>query len=179
MATGKESQYSIQSDGGGLRRRNDPSKGKRKVKIPSGTESTQGIIISQRKVPEIPIICEPDLELSMSNSNIDESHPEGSNRHIYEPVQAVLHSVQGKILGNVATNPPRSDELLAHSQNVPQRGDNSEILQLMEYTIIQTSNQKDNGLEQQKVGGKKGRIPSSFYQKSTSQPTSPRREEEK
>ncbi|MBW0592784.1 hypothetical protein O181_132499 [Austropuccinia psidii MF-1] len=43
----------------------------------------------------------------------------------------------------------------------------------MEYTIIQTSNQKDEGLAQQKEGENQGRIPSSFYQQA-----SPRREEE-
>ncbi|MBW0474831.1 hypothetical protein O181_014546 [Austropuccinia psidii MF-1] len=48
----------------------------------------------------------------------------------------------------------------------------------MESTIIQTSNQKDERLEQEKEGGKKVRSPSSFYQQATSQPTSPRREEE-
>ncbi|MBW0581951.1 hypothetical protein O181_121666, partial [Austropuccinia psidii MF-1] len=104
------------------------SEGKRKRKIPSGTESTQGSAISQRQVPEIHIISEPELELSMSNSNRDESHSEGSNRHLYEPLQAVLHGVQGQRLGIVATNPPRSGELLAHPQKVPQRGGNSDIL---------------------------------------------------
>ncbi|MBW0557127.1 hypothetical protein O181_096842 [Austropuccinia psidii MF-1] len=48
----------------------------------------------------------------------------------------------------------------------------------MELTIIQTSNQKNKGLAQQKEGGNQGRSPSSFYQKATSQPTSPIREEE-
>ncbi|MBW0509765.1 hypothetical protein O181_049480 [Austropuccinia psidii MF-1] len=48
----------------------------------------------------------------------------------------------------------------------------------MKSTIIQTSNQKDKGLPQQKEGGKQGRIPSIFYQKTTSQRASPRREEE-
>ncbi|MBW0463100.1 hypothetical protein O181_002815 [Austropuccinia psidii MF-1] len=38
---------------------------------------------------------------------------------------------------------------------------------------------KNKGLAQQKEGGKKGRSPSSFYQKATSWPTSARREEEK
>ncbi|MBW0550331.1 hypothetical protein O181_090046 [Austropuccinia psidii MF-1] len=38
----------------------------------------------------------------------------------------------------------------------------------MEFTIIQTSNQENEGLEQKKEGGKQGRIPSSFYQKATS-----------
>ncbi|MBW0483272.1 hypothetical protein O181_022987 [Austropuccinia psidii MF-1] len=35
-----------------------------------------------------------------------------------------------------------SDELLAQPEEVPQRGGNSEILQWMEFTIIQTSNKK-------------------------------------
>ncbi|MBW0500202.1 hypothetical protein O181_039917 [Austropuccinia psidii MF-1] len=48
----------------------------------------------------------------------------------------------------------------------------------MESTIIQTSNQKDQGIPCQKEGGNQGRSPSSFYQKAPSQPTSPRREEE-
>ncbi|MBW0486428.1 hypothetical protein O181_026143 [Austropuccinia psidii MF-1] len=48
----------------------------------------------------------------------------------------------------------------------------------MEYTIIQTPNQKDKGLVQQKEGGNQGRSTSSFYQKSTGHKTSPRREEE-
>ncbi|MBW0504692.1 hypothetical protein O181_044407 [Austropuccinia psidii MF-1] len=155
MTTRRGSQYSIQSDGGGLRSENDPTKGKRKSKIPSR-------IGSIRKVPEIPIISGTELELSRSNSNINQSHSEGSNRHIHEPVQAVLHHVKGQRLGNVATNTSRSDELLAYSQKVIQGGGNSEILQCMESTIIQTSNQKDKGMEQQKGGGKKGRRPSSF-----------------
>ncbi|MBW0587888.1 hypothetical protein O181_127603 [Austropuccinia psidii MF-1] len=107
-----------------------------KGKIPSETESTQGSAISQRHVPEIPIISEPELELSMSNSK-NKSHSEGSNGHIYEPGKAILHGVQGKRLGNVATNTPRSDELLEYFQKVPERGGNSEILQLIESTVIQ------------------------------------------
>ncbi|MBW0543415.1 hypothetical protein O181_083130 [Austropuccinia psidii MF-1] len=110
----------------------------KKGKIPSGTESTQGSGLPQRQVPEMPMISEPVLELSMSNSNRYKSHSEGSDRHLHEPVQAILHSVQEQGLGNVATNTPRCDELLAHPQNVPQRGGNSEILQWMESTIIQT-----------------------------------------
>ncbi|MBW0468634.1 hypothetical protein O181_008349 [Austropuccinia psidii MF-1] len=102
MTTRKKTQSSIQSDGGGLRSRDDPTKGKIKGKIPSGTESTHGSAISQRQVPEIPIISEPGLELSMSNFNTDKSHLKGSNRHIYEPVQAVLHGVQVQTLGNGA-----------------------------------------------------------------------------
>ncbi|MBW0538562.1 hypothetical protein O181_078277 [Austropuccinia psidii MF-1] len=113
----------------------------------------------------------------MSDSNRYKSHSEGSNRHLHEPVQAALHSVQGQGLGNVATNPPRSDELLAHPQNVLQRGGNSEILKSMESTIIQTSNKKDQGIPFQKEGGNQGRSPSSLYQQAPSQPTSPRREE--
>ncbi|MBW0563872.1 hypothetical protein O181_103587 [Austropuccinia psidii MF-1] len=126
----------------------------------------------------MPMISEPELELSMSNSNRYKSHSEGSDRHLNEPVQAVLHSVQRQGLGNVASNIPRSDELLAHPQNIPQSGGNSEILQWIESTVIQASNQKDQGVPLQKEGGKQGRSPSSFYQKSSSQPTSPRREEE-
>ncbi|MBW0462231.1 hypothetical protein O181_001946 [Austropuccinia psidii MF-1] len=118
MTTRRELEYSIQSDGAGLRSRIDPSKGKGKGKIPSGTESTQGSAISQRKVPEIPIISEPDLELSMSESNSYRLNLEGSNRHINEPLQTVLHSVQGQGLGNVTTNPPRSDELFAYSEKL-------------------------------------------------------------
>ncbi|MBW0460459.1 hypothetical protein O181_000174 [Austropuccinia psidii MF-1] len=126
----------------------------------------------------MPMISEPELELSMSNSNRYKSHSEGSNRHLHEPVQAVLHSVQGQRLGNAASNTPRSDELLAHPEKVSQRGGDSEILQWMESTVIQTSNQKNQGLPRQKEGGNQGRSPSSFYQQAPSQPTSPRREEE-
>ncbi|MBW0521430.1 hypothetical protein O181_061145 [Austropuccinia psidii MF-1] len=97
----------------------------------------------------------------MSDSSRYKSHSEGSDRHLNEPVEEVLHSVQGQGLGNVTANTPRSDEPLAHPQKVPQRGGNSEILQWMEYNIMQTS-----------------RSPSRFYQKASSQPTSPRREEE-
>ncbi|MBW0582478.1 hypothetical protein O181_122193 [Austropuccinia psidii MF-1] len=164
MTTRRGSQYSIQSDGAGLRGRIDPSKGKRKGNIPSRKEYTQGSALSQRQVPEMPIISEPELELSMSNSKRYQSHSEGSDRHLNEPVQAVLHSVQGQGLPNVATNTQRSDELLEHPQKVPQRGGNSEILQWVESTIIQTSNQKDQGVPRQK--------------EAPSQPTSPRREEE-
>ncbi|MBW0589463.1 hypothetical protein O181_129178 [Austropuccinia psidii MF-1] len=122
---------------------------------------------------------EPELDPSMGNYNQDKSHSEGSNRHLHDAVQAVLHCVQGKGLGNVATNPPRSDELLAHPQKAIQRGGNSEILPWMEYTIIQTSNQNNQGKACQKERGKQGRSPSSFYQQASSQPTSPIREEEK
>ncbi|MBW0590262.1 hypothetical protein O181_129977 [Austropuccinia psidii MF-1] len=90
----------------------------------------------------MPMISEPELELIMSDSNRYKSHSEGSDRHLHEPVQAVLYSVQGQGLGNVATNTPRIDELPAHPQKDPQRGGNSEILQWMQSTIMQTSNQK-------------------------------------
>ncbi|MBW0524776.1 hypothetical protein O181_064491 [Austropuccinia psidii MF-1] len=113
----------------------------------------------------------------MSDSSRYKSYSEGSDRHLHEPLKAVLHGVQGQRLGNVATNPPRSDELLAYPEKFPQIGGNSEIIQWMESTIIQTSNQKDKVLAQQKEGGKKGIILSIFYQKTTSQPASPRREE--
>ncbi|MBW0592085.1 hypothetical protein O181_131800 [Austropuccinia psidii MF-1] len=110
----------------------------------------------------------------MSNSNRKQSHSEGSNRHLHQPIQAVLHGVQVQRLGNVGTNPSMSDELLRYSQ----RGGKSEIPQWMEYTIIQTSNQKDKGLAKQKEGGKQERSPSSFHQQATSQKTCPRGEEE-
>ncbi|MBW0537196.1 hypothetical protein O181_076911 [Austropuccinia psidii MF-1] len=135
-------------------RRVDPLKGKRKSKVPSGTESTQESTISQRKAPEMPIISEQELELSMSNSKRCKSHSEGSNRNLYVPIKAILHSSQRQGLGNVATNPPRSDELLAQPEKIPQRGGNSEILQWMESTTIQTSNQKDQGIPCQKEGGR-------------------------
>ncbi|MBW0567392.1 hypothetical protein O181_107107 [Austropuccinia psidii MF-1] len=178
MTTRRGSQYFIQSDGAGFRGRIYPPKGKRKSKIPSGTESIQGSALSQRQVPEMPKISEPELELIMSDSNRQKSHSEASNRHLHEPVQAVLHSVQGQGLGNVATNTPRSGELLAHPQEIPQRGGNSKILQWVESTIIQTSNQRDQGIPCQKEGGNQGRGPSSFYQQAPSQPTSPQREKE-
>ncbi|MBW0594216.1 hypothetical protein O181_133931 [Austropuccinia psidii MF-1] len=90
----------------------------------------------------------------MSNSNRYKSHSGASDRHIHEPVQTVLHGVQGQRLENVASDTPRSDELLAHPQKAPQRGGNSEILQWMESTVIQASNQKDQGVPRQKEGGK-------------------------
>ncbi|MBW0497837.1 hypothetical protein O181_037552 [Austropuccinia psidii MF-1] len=117
-----------------------PQKGKESAK------STQGSAISRRKVPDIPMISEAELELSMSSSNRDKSHSEGSNRHLYEPVQSVLNGLQGQILGNFAKHPPRSDELQAYPEKIPQRGANSEILQCMESTIIQASNQGDEGI---------------------------------
>ncbi|MBW0562145.1 hypothetical protein O181_101860 [Austropuccinia psidii MF-1] len=177
MTTRRGSQYSIQSDEAGLRGRIYSSKGERKGNMPSGTESTQGSALSQRQVPEMPMISEPDLELSINNSNRYKSHSDGSDRHLNEPVTAVLHSVQRQGLGNVASNTPRSDELLAHPQKIPHRGGDSGILQWMESTVIQASNQKYQAVPLQKEGGKKGRSPSSFYQKASSQPTSPRREE--
>ncbi|MBW0587975.1 hypothetical protein O181_127690 [Austropuccinia psidii MF-1] len=100
----------------------------------------------KRQVPDIPMISETELELSMSSSNRDKSHSEGSNRHLYEPVQSVLNSLQGQRLGNFAKNPPRSDELQAYPDKIPQRGGNSEILKWMESTIIQASNQEDKGI---------------------------------
>ncbi|MBW0571945.1 hypothetical protein O181_111660 [Austropuccinia psidii MF-1] len=126
----------------------------------------------------MPKMSETELELSMSSSKSNKSHSESSNTHLHEAVQTVLHHVQGKRMGNVATNPPRSDELLEYPQNVPQIGGNSEILQWMESSIIQTSNPKDQGIPCQKEGGNQGRSPSSFYQQASSQPTSPGREEE-
>ncbi|MBW0502434.1 hypothetical protein O181_042149 [Austropuccinia psidii MF-1] len=124
------------------------------------------------------MIPEQELELSISDSNRYKSHSEGSNTHLHEPVQAVLHSVQGQGLGNASTNTPRSDELLEHPQTILQRGGNSEILQWMESTIIQTSKKKKKGIPCQKEGGNHGRSPSNFYPQAPSQPTSPRRKEE-
>ncbi|MBW0549759.1 hypothetical protein O181_089474 [Austropuccinia psidii MF-1] len=178
MTTRRGSQYSIQSDGSGLRGGIYSSKGKRKGNIPSGTESTQVSALSQRQVPEMPIISEPELEISMSNSNRYKSHSEGSDRHLHELLQAVPHSVQRQGLGNVASNKPRSDKLLPHPQKFPHRGGDSGILQWMESTVIQASNQKAQGVPLKIEGGKQGRSPSSFYQQASSQPTSPRREEE-
>ncbi|MBW0504563.1 hypothetical protein O181_044278 [Austropuccinia psidii MF-1] len=112
----------------------------------------------------MPMIAEPELELSMSNSNRYKSYSEGSDRHLNEPVQTVLHSAQRQGLGNAAKNTPRSDELLANLQKVPQGGETSEILQWMESPNIQTSNQKDKVVPCQKEGDNQGRNPSSFYQ---------------
>ncbi|MBW0566476.1 hypothetical protein O181_106191 [Austropuccinia psidii MF-1] len=128
------------------------------------------------QVPAMPMISKPELELGMSNSNREKSHSEGSNRHLYEPVQAVSDSVQGRRLGNVAKNPPRSDELLAYPEKIPQRGGDSEILQWMKSTIIQTSNQEYKGIPCQKQKDKQERNPSSFYQQASIQLTFPRRE---
>ncbi|MBW0492867.1 hypothetical protein O181_032582 [Austropuccinia psidii MF-1] len=114
----------------------------------------------------MPMMSELELELSMSNSNKDKSHSKASNRHINQPVKKVLHHVQGQGLGNAPTNPPRSDELLAYPENIFQRGGNSEILQWMESTIIQASNQEDRGIPFQKEGGKQVTSPGSFYKKS-------------
>ncbi|MBW0552162.1 hypothetical protein O181_091877 [Austropuccinia psidii MF-1] len=107
----------------------------------------------------MPRISEPELEISISDSKRYKSHSEGSNRHLHEPVQAVLDGVQGQGLGNVSTNTLRNDELLAHPPKIPQRGGNSKILQWIESTIIQASNQKDQGIPCQKVGGNQGRSP--------------------
>ncbi|MBW0563985.1 hypothetical protein O181_103700 [Austropuccinia psidii MF-1] len=120
----------------------------------------------------MPMISEPELELSMSNSNRYKSHSEGSDRHLHEPVQAVLHGVQEQRLGNVASNIPRSNEILAHPEKVPQRGGNSEILQWMKSTVIQASNQEDQVVPCQEEGGNQGRSPSRFYQQA------PRKEDE-
>ncbi|MBW0523213.1 hypothetical protein O181_062928 [Austropuccinia psidii MF-1] len=71
MPTRRGSQYSFQSNGGGLRSRNYSTKGKRNCQISSGTESTQRGAISQRQVPEMLMISEPKLELIMSYSKRD------------------------------------------------------------------------------------------------------------
>ncbi|MBW0592847.1 hypothetical protein O181_132562 [Austropuccinia psidii MF-1] len=86
-----------------------PQKEKERAKSPSGTESTQRRALSQRQIPEMPMISEPELELSISNSKRYQSHSKGSDRHLHEPVQAVLPSVQRQGLENAATNTPKSD----------------------------------------------------------------------
>ncbi|MBW0527720.1 hypothetical protein O181_067435 [Austropuccinia psidii MF-1] len=55
--------------------------GKRKGKIPSGTESTKGSAISQKKVPEIPIISDSELELMRYSNGLNSlsSKPEIKN----------------------------------------------------------------------------------------------------
>ncbi|MBW0570083.1 hypothetical protein O181_109798 [Austropuccinia psidii MF-1] len=75
-----------------------PQKGKERVISPVEQNP-------HKQVPEMPMISEPELELSMSNANRYQSHSEGSDRHLHEPVQAV----QAQGLGNGATNTPRSD----------------------------------------------------------------------
>ncbi|MBW0589361.1 hypothetical protein O181_129076 [Austropuccinia psidii MF-1] len=75
----------------------------------------------------MPMISEPEFKLSMSNSNRYKSHSEGSDRHLNEPVKAVLQSVQRQGLGNFASDTPRIDELLAHPQKVPHRGGDSGV----------------------------------------------------
>ncbi|MBW0513169.1 hypothetical protein O181_052884 [Austropuccinia psidii MF-1] len=178
MTTRRGSQHSIQSDGGGLRSRADPSKGRRKGKIPSVTESTQGSAILKRQVLDMPMISEAELELSMSNSNRDKTHAEGSNRHLYEPVKTVLHSVHEQRLGNVATNPPRSDDLLAYPEKF-----------LKEEEIVRYSNgwnplsskpqiKKIKEYHAKNKEASKEEAPVACYQQASSQPNFPRREEE-
>ncbi|MBW0541341.1 hypothetical protein O181_081056 [Austropuccinia psidii MF-1] len=173
ITTRRRSQYCIQLDGAGLRSRVDHSKGKRKVKIPSGTKSTQESAISQRQGPEMPIIFAPHLGLNQTDPN----HIQRAQINIHEPVQTVLHHVQGKGLGNAAKTLSRSDEFLSYPGKFPERGGNSGILQGMEITIIQTPNQKYQGLSSQKEEGNQERSPSSFYCLASSQPITPRREE--
>ncbi|MBW0562119.1 hypothetical protein O181_101834 [Austropuccinia psidii MF-1] len=137
MTTRRGAQYSIQSDGGGLRSRVYLSKGKRKGKIPSGSESTQASAILKGKVPDMPMISEPELELSMSNSDRDKSDSGGSNTHLYEHIL----------------------------KKITQRGGNSEIPQWIESTIIQPSNQEDKGIPCQKREASKEEDPVSSISK--------------
>ncbi|MBW0568231.1 hypothetical protein O181_107946 [Austropuccinia psidii MF-1] len=95
----------------------------KKGKIPNGTESTQRSAISQREMSEMAIISGAELELRMINSKGNKSHSEGSDRHLYEPVQELSHNVQGLILGNAAINSQMSYELLAYLKKVQKRGD--------------------------------------------------------
>ncbi|MBW0511214.1 hypothetical protein O181_050929 [Austropuccinia psidii MF-1] len=116
MTTRRGSQYSIQSDGGALRSRNNTSKGKRKRNNPVEQNPHKEVPYPKGKSQKC-LNYEPEVELSMGNSNRYKSHSEGSDRR--------LHG---------------SDELLEHPEKVPQKGGNNEILQQMESTIIQSSN---------------------------------------
>ncbi|MBW0503324.1 hypothetical protein O181_043039 [Austropuccinia psidii MF-1] len=58
--------------------------------------------------------------------------------------------LQRQGLGNFTPNPPSSDELLENTQEIPSGGENSEILRLMESTIIRKSDQKDKEMAQKK-----------------------------
>ncbi|MBW0463578.1 hypothetical protein O181_003293 [Austropuccinia psidii MF-1] len=103
-----------------------------------------------QQVLEIPIISEPELELSRSHLNRNKEYSKGSNRYIHEPVQTVIHIQYRQGLVKVSPNPPRSDELLANTQENPSGGGNGEIHQWMESTITQTSNKNNKGMAQQK-----------------------------
>ncbi|MBW0480537.1 hypothetical protein O181_020252 [Austropuccinia psidii MF-1] len=123
-----------------------------------------------------------EVELVPHKGKEREKCPREQNTHKEVPYPRNAQTFCTRIatkLGNVITNPQRSAELLENYQNVPQGGGNSETLQWMESTIIQTSKKKDKGLEHQKEGGKQGRRASSFYQKATSKPASTIGEEEK
>ncbi|MBW0576897.1 hypothetical protein O181_116612 [Austropuccinia psidii MF-1] len=100
------------------------------------------------------MISEPELELSMSNSNRYKSHSEGSDRHLHEAVQTVLHSVQGQGLGNVATNTPRSYELLENPQNIKEDHAKKKEPTKEEVPVASTSKPQANPLPQE---GKKNK----------------------
>ncbi|MBW0523219.1 hypothetical protein O181_062934 [Austropuccinia psidii MF-1] len=127
--------------------------------IPKGGKErekfTQGSALSQRQVPEMPMISEPELELSMSNSNRYKSHSEGSDRHLHEPVQAVLHSVEGQGLGNVSTNTPRRDEFLAHPQKIKEYHAKKREATKEEAPVASTSKSQANPLPQEGKKNKK------------------------
>ncbi|MBW0594031.1 hypothetical protein O181_133746 [Austropuccinia psidii MF-1] len=91
----------------------------------------------------------------MSNSDKENSHSEDPNRRLYEPVTAATQCTWTKI-GKCCHKSTKGDELLEYPETILQRGENSEILQWMEFTIIQASNQEDKGIPCQKDGGKKG-----------------------
>ncbi|MBW0466130.1 hypothetical protein O181_005845 [Austropuccinia psidii MF-1] len=95
----------------------------------------------------------------MSHSKRNKSHSKSSDRHINEPVQAVLHSLQRQRLGNCATNSPRSDELLENPQMFPEGGENSEILQWIESTVIKNSNPENKGMAQKEREASKEEAP--------------------
>ncbi|MBW0590782.1 hypothetical protein O181_130497 [Austropuccinia psidii MF-1] len=155
MTTRRGSQYSIQLDGAGLKGRIDPSKGKRMGKIPSDTESTQGSALSQRQVPEMPMICELELELSMSDANRYKSHLEGSDRHLNEPVKTVLHSLEGQGLRNVATTTLRSDQRPEHPQKIKEYHANKREETKEKSPVASTSKPQANPLPQEGKKNKK------------------------
>ncbi|MBW0521460.1 hypothetical protein O181_061175 [Austropuccinia psidii MF-1] len=105
----------------------------------------------------MPIVSEPELELSMPNKKRYKSHSEGSDRHSNDPLKEVLHSLQD--IGKSFHKSAKEFGTPGTSWKVPQRGGNSEILQWMESTIIQASNKEDKGLEQKKRGASKGEAP--------------------
>ncbi|MBW0558293.1 hypothetical protein O181_098008 [Austropuccinia psidii MF-1] len=156
MTTREGSQYFMQSDGGGLKSINYPTKGKIKGKIPSVTESTQGIAISNH-------IQRAQIDIYMSK---------------YKQYYTVYQDKNWEMLPKIHKGVMNSWHILKKLLKEALKGQgNSEILQWMESTIIQASNEKDKGFAQKKEVGKQSRSQSSFYHQATSQPSSQRAEE--